>query len=164
MKPSFQRSFDNAQLVGVISGRSSRLPHWPTALRRVAKCFDEAGVSGYSVLPVIAGRVAPFSSTPPLDVIETERELILELALPGIDRNDVRIEIQGDALHVSGMRSPERPAEREGRIYHHAEIPRGVFHRLVPLPYAVGEPRIEAELGLIRIRLPRRIKTAPAQA
>ena len=99
-----------------------------------------------------------------LDQPGGERELILELALPGIDRNDVRVEIRGDALHVSGMRSPERPAEREGRIYHHAEIPRGVFHRLVPLPYAVGEPRIEAELGLIRIRLPRRIKTAPAQA
>lgn len=113
-------------------------------------------------VPGIAGRVAPFSFTPPLDVIETERELVLELALPGIDRKDVRVDQQGDALLVSGM----RPADRggEGRIYHHAEIPRGVFHRIIPLPYAVGEPRVEAEHGLLRIRLPRRIKAAPAQA
>lgn len=114
-------------------------------------------------LPAIAERVARFSFTPPLDLLGTTRELLVEVGVPGIERADVQVELDGATLVVSGSRTGERPID--GRAYYHAEIPRGPFRRVIPLPYAVvGEPRVEVENGLIRIRLTRAARTPPAEA
>jgi HSP20 family protein len=114
-------------------------------------------------IPEVAERVPPFSFAPPLDVIGTERELIIELGVPGVERGDVEVELSGDLLIVSGARSSGVPTD--GRLYYHAEIPRGPFRRVVRLPDAtVGSPRIDVEHGIIRVRLGRAQKTVPAKA
>jgi HSP20 family molecular chaperone IbpA len=112
--------------------------------------------------PTVTERVPPFSFAPPLDAIDDGRELIVELAVAGIDRADVTVEHSGELLVVSGVRSGERAAN--GRTYLHAEIPRGPFHRVIQLPYpSTSEPRVEVDRGLIRIRLSKS-KVRPAKA
>lgn len=108
-------------------------------------------------LPSVAERVPPFSFTPLLDVMTVEGGVVLELALPGTDRADVEVTVEGEVLAVSGFRRADRAAD--GREYVHAEIPCGPFHRVVRLPIPVeGEPRVELERGLLRIHI------APATA
>jgi HSP20 family molecular chaperone IbpA len=103
-------------------------------------------------IPAIAGRVAPFSFAPPVDVIGTEQEVVVELGVPGVDRGDVDVELSGDTLVVTGARSTQ--AALDGRIYFHAEMPRGPFRRVVSLPQATsGAPRVEVDQGIVRIRL-----------
>jgi HSP20 family molecular chaperone IbpA len=105
-------------------------------------------------LPTVAERVPPFSFAPPLDAIGTEKELVIELAVPGVDRRDVEVELSQDLLVIAGSRGGERPTD--GRTYFHAEIPRGPFRRVVRLPFAVGgSPRVEVEQGLIRVTMTR---------
>ncbi|HZS40591.1 MAG TPA: Hsp20/alpha crystallin family protein [Polyangia bacterium] len=107
--------------------------------------------------PSVAERVPPFSFAPPLDVIGTERELIFELGVPGIERGDVEVEASGGDLIVSGARSGRLTLD--GRIYFHAEMARGPFRRAVRLPEATsGPPRVEVENGIIRIKLARATK------
>jgi len=102
-------------------------------------------------LPAVAERVPPFSFNPRLDVIAGEAEVILELALPGVAREDIVIEQVPGGLVVSGIRRDEHAAE--GRTFH-AEIPRGPFRREIPLPFTVEhEPRIELDRGVLRIHL-----------
>jgi HSP20 family molecular chaperone IbpA len=103
--------------------------------------------------PMVIERVPPFSFAPPLDAIDAGSELIIELAVPGVDKGDVSAVRTGDLLVVSGVRSGERAAN--GRTYLHAEIPRGPFHRVVRLPFPTtnAEPRIDVDRGLIRIHL-----------
>jgi HSP20 family protein len=114
-------------------------------------------------LPAIAARVARFSFAPPLDLLGTARELLVEVGVPGIERADVQVELTGNTLVISGSRTGERPVD--GRTYFHAEIPRGPLRRVIALPYAVvGEPRFEVENGLIRVRLTRAARTTPAEA
>jgi HSP20 family molecular chaperone IbpA len=104
--------------------------------------------------PLLAERVPPFSFAPPLDVIGSERELIVELGVPGVERADVDVDLAGDLLTVSGARSTT--AALDGRIYFHAEMPRGPFRRVVRLPEATGgPPRVEVDAGIVRVRLPR---------
>jgi HSP20 family molecular chaperone IbpA len=118
----------------------------------VARRFAELESLAHA-LPSIAERVPPFSFAPPLDVIGTERELVFELGVPGIERGDVTVEATGAELMVSGAR-PLRAID--GRIYFHAEMPRGPFRRLVSLPEPTsGPPRLEVENGIIRIKLAR---------
>ena len=105
-------------------------------------------------VPQIAERVPPFSFAPPMDAIGSDKELVIELAVPGVERRDVEVELNQDLLIVSGARGGERPGD--GRAYLHAEIPRGPFRRVVRLPHAVAAPpRIEVEHGIIRVTLAR---------
>src|SRR5262249_21976441 len=128
----------------------------------VAQRFADLELIARSI-PAVAERIPPFSFAPPMDAIGTEKELIFEIAVPGIERNEVNIEVSDDLLVVSGSRAGER--EVNGRTYYHAEIPRGPFRRVVRLPGAVvGEPRVELDRGLIRVRLTRATKAARAKA
>jgi HSP20 family protein len=112
---------------------------------------------------VIAERVPPFSFAPPLDVIGTERELILELGVPGIERGDVEVEVEDDTLTVSGARATN--VALDGRIYLHAEMPRGPFRRVVRLPEPTsGAPRVEVENGVVRVRLAKTQKSRMPRA
>ncbi len=105
-------------------------------------------------IPTIDERVPPFSFTPLLDVIDLEDHIVLELAVPGVDRENVEVTCSGGFITISGVRGGERGSD--SHQYLHAEIPRGPFHRVVLIPTAfVAEPTIEVERGLIRVSLPK---------
>src|SRR5262245_10959 len=128
----------------------------------VAQLFSDLEALARS-LPTVAERIPPFSFAPPLDAMATEKELIIEVGVPGVDKRDVRVELSHNVLVISGSRPFE--GEANGRTYYRAEVPRGPFRRVVRLPFPVtGEPRVDVENGLIRIRLNRIIKAPPAKA
>jgi HSP20 family protein len=69
---------------------------------------------------------------PPIDVIETDDEILILIALPGVDPNDVEALLDKGALVISGRRT--LPAElRNARILR-LELPQGRFERRIPLP------------------------------
>src|SRR5215831_932873 len=114
-------------------------------------------------LPSVTQRVPPFSFSPPFDSFNDEHEFLIEVAVPSVERGDVKVERTGDVVVISGFRRGERAAN--GRTYYHAEIPRGPFHRVVRLPYSMlGEPRIEVNQGLIEIHFPKTAAHKPAKA
>lgn len=69
---------------------------------------------------------------PPADVIETEGELIVLVALPGVPPEEVRVEIDGGTLVVSGRRT--LPPQLRNAVIHRLELPQGQFERRIPLP------------------------------
>lgn len=69
---------------------------------------------------------------PPVDVLETEREVLILAALPGVDPRKVQAVIENGALIVSGRRTLP-PELRTARI-HRLELPQGRFERRIPLP------------------------------
>jgi HSP20 family molecular chaperone IbpA len=103
-------------------------------------------------VPAVAARVPPFAFSPPVDVIEWNGELLIEIAVPSVSKSDVVAEIAGRMLIITGSRSGERAAN--GRVYRHAEIPRGPFRRAILLPLDVtGQPRVEVDNGIVRIHV-----------
>ena len=69
---------------------------------------------------------------PPVDVLETEQEVLILAALPGVDLDAVKAVIEGDTLMMSGVRV--LPRELETAVIHRLELPQGRFERRVPLP------------------------------
>jgi HSP20 family molecular chaperone IbpA len=69
---------------------------------------------------------------PPVDVIETEREVLVLAALPGVEADKVEAAIEGGALLISGLRV--LPRELRTAVIHRMELPQGRFERRVPLP------------------------------
>lgn len=128
----------------------------------VARRFAELETLAYANR-FISERVPSFSFAPPVDVLATERELIVELGVPGVEAADVDAEAAERTLIVSGARSTRQVLE--GRIYFHTEMARGPFRRVIPLPEAAsGTPRVEVENGVIRVRLSRVTKASVPQA
>ena len=69
---------------------------------------------------------------PPVDVLETDREVLVLVALPGVDPGEVKALIDGGQLIISGIRT--YPAEMQTAIIHRLELPQGRFERRVDLP------------------------------
>ncbi len=90
---------------------------------------------------------------PPVDLYETETELIVEANLSGVDPEQVQIHIEGNRLQLRGRRLEQCEPALLG--YHIMELERGVFERTIELPAPV-EPqsaRAVSEHGLLTIRM-----------
>ena len=70
---------------------------------------------------------------PPVDMLELEGEVLILMALPGVDTNEVEVTIGEDGiLRVAGRRV--LPPELRTAIIHRLELPQGRFERQVALP------------------------------
>jgi HSP20 family protein len=69
---------------------------------------------------------------PPVDVFETDREVLVLVALPGVSPEQVEAAIDGGDLIILGNRTI--PAELRNAVIHRLELPQGQFERRVPLP------------------------------
>ena len=69
---------------------------------------------------------------PPVDVLETEREVLVLVALPGVDPEHVEVALDGSDLVFAGTRV--LPAELRTAVIHRLELPQGRFERRVRLP------------------------------
>jgi HSP20 family protein len=69
---------------------------------------------------------------PPIDVLETDDELLILVALPGVDLDGVEVVINDGVLVISGERT--LPAELRNARIHRLELPQGRFERRLALP------------------------------
>lgn len=69
---------------------------------------------------------------PPVDIIESERELRVLVALPGVRAAKIQVSIDDSALRVTGERP--MPGESRKTVIRRLEIPYGRFERCIDLP------------------------------
>ena len=101
--------------------------------------------------------------TPRVDVHETDRESIVDIELPGIDKKDVKVELKDNLLTVSGERKHER--KREDSEYSRVERHYGRFERTFGLPETVNAEKVSAEYknGILVLTLPKTEKAIPKE-
>lgn len=92
---------------------------------------------------------------PAVDIVEREKDYLVRVELPGLDRNDVKISVLDDVLTIRGERKAEE--ERKDEQIHRLERSHGVFERSFTLPNSIKSEQIEAtfENGLLSITLPK---------
>lgn len=69
---------------------------------------------------------------PPVDVLETARNVLVVVALPGVDADKAQVVIEGASLVVTGNRV--LPPQLQTATIHRLELPQGRFERRIPLP------------------------------
>jgi HSP20 family molecular chaperone IbpA len=102
---------------------------WADALAMLAR-VDRLNQQGFQPRARASGR--PPAWEPPVDVIETEDQLLILVALPGVDPDTVDASIEDGALVVSGQR--QLPPELGTAVIHRLELPQGRFERRLALP------------------------------
>jgi HSP20 family molecular chaperone IbpA len=89
------------------------------------------------------GRARTPSWEPPVDMLETDHELLVFAALPGVDPERINVSIQDGALLISGERV--LPPQLRTALIHRLELPQGRFERQLVLPpgrYEVTPPAV----------------------
>jgi HSP20 family protein len=97
---------------------------------------------------------------PPVDLYETNKAVIIRLAIPGGDGGALTLTIGEESVRVRGE-TPAPSGWDEQTVVHWQQIPYGRFERLVPLPCPVDSKASRARFlrGILEITLPK----APAQ-
>ena len=110
------------------------------------------------------GGAEPGGWQPCCDVAETGEAIIVEVELPGIERKDVRVEVDGEVLRITGER--RGTVERQGRQYYRMERSYGRFERRLRLPATVDRAGIQARFraGILTITLPKNLPVRGSQA
>ena len=90
--------------------------------------------------------------SPPIEVFTDQGQLVVRTDLPGMSKDDVRLEIQGEVLTIAGERRHEHEGQRDG--WFHSERSYGSFARTVRLPHGVKTEDAEATFdnGVLEVR------------
>ncbi len=93
--------------------------------------------------------------TPSFDLSETDDAYQIQMDLPGVDPNDIEIEVQDNTVLICGERKCEN--EQEGKSFHRAERQWGRFCRSAQLPSYVDRDKVDAECrnGILTVTLPK---------
>jgi HSP20 family protein len=106
----------------------------------------------------------PFTSwTPPCDIYETDKEIVLKMDLPEMKKEDVRVIVDNNVLTLRGERRFEETIKREN--YHRIERKYGDFMRVFTLPAFVEGSNVGAEFkeGVLTVTLPKNKAAIPRQ-
>lgn len=97
------------------------------------------------------------------EVEETEKEVVVRLELPGMEKKDLEVRVESDRLLLSGKKHFERISDDSA--FHVMERAYGVFQRTIPLPKNVREDQAEASYlnGVLTVRLPKQ-ETVPSKS
>ena len=94
---------------------------------------------------------------PRTDISETDEAMLVSVDLPGLDENDIEVNVTDDMLTIRGER--EEKTDKDG----FTSQSRRSFHRMIPVPPGVDPEKAEAEFkrGVLTVTLP---KTEEAKA
>jgi HSP20 family protein len=95
------------------------------------------------------------TGTPAVDMYQTDDDVVVKMAVPGMKPEDVQISVTGDVLTVKGETREE--TDNKEKAYHIREQRWGSFERTLTLPTAVKSDKAQAEFenGMLKISLPK---------
>jgi HSP20 family protein len=101
-----------------------------------------------------AGPLGQTGWSPQIEVFQREGQLVMRADLPGLNKEDVKVEITDDALTLRGERRQEHEENREG--FFRSERSYGSFYRSIPLPDGVNGEEAQATFrnGVLEVTIP----------
>jgi len=104
--------------------------------------------------PLAEGAAGIEAWTPTIDVHRCNGDLVVTAELPGLRKEEVKVEMTEDALVIEGERKREHKTDHEG--YHRVERSYGKFYRAIPLPKEAKSDLAKAELteGILKVTVP----------
>jgi len=99
--------------------------------------------------------------SPLVDIKEEDNGFKVKVDLPGMDKDDICIEVDGNRLAISGERKFEQEEKKEN--YHFVERSYGKFYRSFTLPAIVQADKIDATYkdGVLEVNLPKKEEVKP---
>ena len=128
-------------------------PELSSMRKQMDRLFEEllsVGDSDWMGLHGLGGRW-----TPAVELEETETELVLKAEIPGIEAQELEVEVGEERVTISGEHKHKKRSEDKN--YFHSEFHYGKFERVVPLPIPIKTDEIKSEFkqGILTLTLPK---------
>lgn len=100
---------------------------------------------------------------PSSELVEEEKNYLLKVDLPGIKKEDVKVEVEGDRLTIRAERRSEKEEKSKKRYF--SEISYGSCMRSFALPQSIDEKKVDAkfENGVLSVTIPKTTETKSKQ-
>ncbi len=132
-------------------------------MRRFTKDMERLfeDFEGFRFPSVFASETWPFRTEfgemewmPQVEVLQNNGQFTVRADLPGMTKDDIKVEFSGDMLTISGERKEEKEEKREG--YYRSERRYGNFYRQLPLPEGAMTEKAEATFtnGVLEVTMP----------
>jgi len=91
-----------------------------------------------------------------IDMYEKDGNVVVKMDIPGIDPNDIQVEVEDGQLHVFGERRAKEEVKEEN--YYYKETGYGRFDRLVSLPEDIDKAGMSYEIsdGILKVIIPKK--------
>lgn len=92
---------------------------------------------------------------PAIELKDEGDQVIVRAELPGINTKDLDVEVTKEAVSIAGQHRHEQKSESNG--FFKSEFRYGTFRRVIPLPVAVQNDKVQAEYkdGILTLTLPK---------
>ena len=92
---------------------------------------------------------------PVVDIYEDEEMIVVKAELPGVDKEDIKVDLKDGILTLGGERSHEKEVKEEH--YYRKERAFGRFHRSFAVPAEIDPDKIKAEFkdGVLKVEIPK---------
>jgi HSP20 family protein len=124
----------------------------PTIAKRSFRPFYMGSIFDDDFFPAVTSKT---SSMPAVNIREDEKKFMLDLAVPGIDKKDLKIDINEDVLTISSETKNDVEENSDG--YKRKEFSYSSFCRSFQVPENVNREKIEANYkdGILSVSLPK---------
>ncbi|MEZ5852558.1 MAG: Hsp20/alpha crystallin family protein [Hyphomicrobiaceae bacterium] len=126
------------------------------------RVFDNFLGRGFGGLPAFA-RSEGLTLQPSIDVRETDKELVVEAELPGLDEKDVNVTLNSGVLTLKGEKKSEREEKKDD--YHLMERSFGSFQRSFRVGDTVDADKVTAAFanGVLKVTMPKKAEAVKAE-
>src|SRR5262245_32789853 len=130
----------------------------------IDRVFDEFGLGYGRRLPGVLTRahelirreagLIPADWSPRVDVSERDGQFLIRADLPGLSKDDLKVDLTDEMVTIRGERKQEKKEQREG--YSYSECNYGNFYRAIPLPEGADTSKATAEFrnGVLEVAMP----------
>lgn len=134
-----------------------RPSEWLAPFRRMEEMFEDLfhrpfGRPWWPSLPRLFEGMEP---TPSVDIFEEGDDVVVKTELPGMEKDDVDVNLTENAITISGEKKKEEKVEKKD--YYHFERSYGSFSRTFTLPAEVQTDKAKASFkkGVLEVRIPK---------
>jgi len=122
-----------------------------TFQNRINRLFDRSFFPSFS----LDDEMSLGNWRPVVDIYENDETLVVKLELPGVDKNDISVDLKDGVLTLSGKRSHEKEVKEEN--YYRKERAYGSFHRSFNVPAEIDPDKVKAEFkdGILKVEIPK---------
>ncbi len=126
--------------------------------RELHRAFDDV-FDHFNVSPSFFGKdgFGEWEVSPSIDVKETKEDFKISVELPGVDENDIDLQLSDNVLTIRGEKVQEEDREDKDKDFYVTERSFGSFYRSIPLPFKPEEGAIDAvfKKGVLTITIPK---------
>ena len=132
-------------------------PRWPRA--NPIDSFMSEALSQW--FPTTTRNNEPHRFQPLADVKETDSEIVVRSDMPGVKKEDIKVQLENDVLTISAERKGEE--KKEGETWHLRETWHGSYKRAFVVPEGIDPSEIKAgyENGVLTVTVPKPKKPEP---